>query len=355
MFDLYVSSFGPFRDGNIFKVNNISDQIQAESTEVSNSLAGLKWPNEIAEVPNEVFGRHTYTVADGFLVPGKGTGSITVFNTDNDVSFKITKDKGGFFYHRVIWHDMNGDGLLDAITARAKKPMIGRASGELLWLEQPVNNKAGVWKEHIMVNGPDVHFRIKDLNGDGQIEIVATNFFHKKLWLVTKSDGEWTKHLIDGNMGKPFDIELHDLNNDGKLDLLATNHENDDKAAVFGYEIPADLTSEWKRHTLYSGFKTLQKGVGQGSPGEALAIHPNKNDTSSKPVILVAGDGSQKAHMLTPVSQDSNSWEYTEEVVVDVGCTVGKLAIEDVDFDGYMEIFVPAYDKDKIHVLEFTK
>ena len=60
-------------------------------------------------------------------------------------------------------------------------------------------------------------------------------------------------------MGKPFDIELHDLNNDGKLDLLATNHENDDKAAVFGYEIPADLTSKWKRHTLYSGFKTLQK------------------------------------------------------------------------------------------------
>ena len=96
MFDSYVSSFGPFRDGNIFKVNNISDQIQAESTEVTNSLAGLKWPNEIAEVPNEVFGRHTYTVADGFFGNEKGTGSITIFNTDNDVSFKITKDKGGF-------------------------------------------------------------------------------------------------------------------------------------------------------------------------------------------------------------------------------------------------------------------
>ena len=52
---------------------------------------------------------------------------------------KLTTDKNGFFYHMGIWRDMNGDGRKDLLTARVNKPIIGASTGELLWLEQPVN------------------------------------------------------------------------------------------------------------------------------------------------------------------------------------------------------------------------
>jgi hypothetical protein len=353
--DLFISSFGPFRSGSIYKINEINGQMTNSEVNIEQAVTDLKWPNEISEVPSDIFGANTYAVADGFLVPGKGTGSVTIFNTENNISFKVTKDKSGFFYHRVIWHDMNGDGLLDLITARGKKPMIGRAQGELVWLEQPTGNKTEAWKEHLIAKGPDVHFRIRDLNGDGQIEIVASEFFHKKLTLIEFKDGEWQRHIIDDTLGSAFDLDFDDINNDGKIDLLVTNHEGDKNAAVFGYEIPEDIYSNWTRHTLFSGFVTKQRGVGQASPGEAMAVHPDLNNKDSKPVILVSGDGSQHAHILTPVSEDPNNWEYTEKAFLNAGCTVGKMAVNDVNNDGLLEIFVPAYDNDKIHVFSFSK
>lgn len=50
---------------------------------------------------------------------------------------KLTTDKDGYFYHMVIWRDMNSDGRMDILTARVNKPVFGSSVGELLWLEQP--------------------------------------------------------------------------------------------------------------------------------------------------------------------------------------------------------------------------
>lgn len=354
-FDLYISSFGPFRSGSVQTVNNINSQILSNEFTVSTAIDSLKWPNEITQVPAEIFGENVFAVADGFLVPGKATGSITVFNKERNVNFKLTKDKGGFFYHRVVWHDVNGDGLLDAITARAKKPMIGRSRGELVWLEQPVNNKASTWKEHFITEGPDVHFRISDLDGNGEIEIISTEFFGKKLSITEQKGNAWERTIIDSNLGSAFDLALEDVNNDGKKDLLVTNHEGDSNASVFVYEVPANIHDKWTRHTIHSGFVTRQKGMGQASPGEAMAVHPSKDSLNSKPVILVSGDGSQHAHILIPISEDPNNWEYKADTFLNAGCTVGKMAVTDVNSDGYLEVFVPAYDKDTVHVFSFSK
>ena len=62
-----------------------------------------------------------------------------------------------------------------------------------------------------------------------------------------------------------------------------------------------------------------------------------------------------KAHLLRPKSEEANNWEYTEEILIDTGCTVGQSAIADIDGDGGVEIFVPAYDKDLIHVFSYIK
>ena len=72
--------------------------------------------------------------AGGFLVPGKSTGGIYLFNLDTNQNVKISTDKSGWFYHRTVFFDVDGDGLQDIISARATKPIFGSAGSELVRL-----------------------------------------------------------------------------------------------------------------------------------------------------------------------------------------------------------------------------
>ena len=165
--------------------------------------------------PKEIFGEG-YINASGFLVPGKSTGNINYIDNSGNVT-KLVKNKRGFFYHSVKWADMNGDGLLDMVTARAKKPIFGASKGELIWLEQPANGELlKQWKEHLITEGPDVNFILEDLTNDGQPEIIATEFFSEKLSVTYKEGSEWKKVIIDDKIKRGFDLEMVDLNNDGK-------------------------------------------------------------------------------------------------------------------------------------------
>ena len=112
---------------------------------------------------------------------------------------------------------MNGDGLKDIVTARAKKPIFGSSKGELIWLEQPSDgNPLQIWKEHLITVGPDVNFVLEDITNDGQPEIIATEFFSEKLSVTYKDGSQWKKVIIDDKIKRGFDLEMVDLNNDGK-------------------------------------------------------------------------------------------------------------------------------------------
>lgn len=55
---------------------------------------------------------------------------------------KVSVDKGnalfdGWFYHRAVLKDIDGDGLVDVLAARASKPLLGSPGGELVWMKQP--------------------------------------------------------------------------------------------------------------------------------------------------------------------------------------------------------------------------
>lgn len=221
----------------------------------------VDWPNQITEVPAEIFGADYVSIGAGFLVPGRSTGSVDIVNLADGNTFPISKQKKGWFYHRVIWHDMNGDGRLDAVTARAKKPIFGGSDGEIVWLEQPAN-PLSAWPEHFITKGPDVNFVLEDLDNDGQVEIIGADFFSKKLTVHWLNAGTWEGRTIDATLGAAFDLERVDLNGDGIKDLLVTNHEADaSKAGIFAYEIPTDWKlASWTRHTLRADVIDLRHG-----------------------------------------------------------------------------------------------
>jgi len=61
-----------------------------------------------------------------------------------------------------------------------------------------------------------------------------------------------------------------------------------------------------------------------------------------KPHIFVAGDGDQSAHDLYPTDVD---FGYEEALIENAKGTVGALAFSDLDQDGWLELWMPNYDK----------
>jgi hypothetical protein len=349
--NLIVSSFGVFGGDAVRRVRDLGAVLKGAKPPIETLTDDVVWPNEAAPAPADLAGPDAWIVSGGFLVPTK-TGAISLVAPGKPAR-ALTKSKGGWFYHRTLWRDMDGDGRADLLTARATKPVFGSSRGELLWLRRPAK-ATDPWQETVIGEGPDVHFQLADLDGDGREEILASEFFAKRFSIWWSEGNAWRSRVLDTSCGAAFDLELADLNGDGRRDVVLTNHEADDKAGAFAYEVPADWrVAPWPRHTLTSGIKTIQKGPGAGSPGAPLVLAGM--GPGGKPLVLLAGDGSQRVHLLVPQSGARADWTYTREDVADLGCTVGQLATGDIDSDGRPEIFAPAYDRDKIHVFTLER
>ncbi|MBM4252370.1 MAG: hypothetical protein FJ146_10405 [Deltaproteobacteria bacterium] len=349
---LVVSSFAPFGIGRIFALPLNPKEpgwLDILSHEVAPTSSKVSWPNHVKTADATLFGPGKLIVGSGFLIPGYKTGTVSIVDQKTGLATRIVKPKSEYFYHQTVFYDVNQDGQMDIITARAKLGWFGGHDGELIWLEKPQGDDTTYWTEHLIASGPDVNFVVTE--HQGALTIIATEFFNKRLslhWLVRTG---WEHRIVDDTIGAAFDLSLSDLNNDGVLDLLATNHQGDASASVFGYELPRDWRNgAWKRHTLLTGIETVVKGQGAASPGSAITWQ----HTNGKPDIFVAGDGSGKVHWLSPVSNDSDDWRYTAHVVLDVGSTVGQMTLGARDGDGHAHLFAPAYDANRIHVFKLV-
>ena len=372
---LWITVFSAFGSGKVYSVANVSS-VYPDFSKASPVLQSskFKWPNELSVAPKEI-GDYV-VVPDGFLVPGKSTGEIYLLSTscqDKCSPIQLTSQKSSWFYGMVQWRDMNGDGRLDILTARATKPIFGKSGGELLWLEQPPSDPltSVPWEEHSLASGPDVDFLAVDLDpNDDHFEVFATEFFAQRFTLLTISTKNSTvtnTRVIDDSIGSAYSVSMVDLNNDNRKELLVTNHLGNDGGSVFAYEVPDDpLTGEFKRHVLASNFTVTSSGFNQAAPGFAYAFRPSLQYVG-KPLILVAGDGSQKAYLLQPTSSGRSSpslpassepsvdFSYNCSVVLDAGGIVGSIGVDNlIGSEGWAEFFVPNYSKGELYSYTFS-
>lgn len=146
---LIISQFtgDPLQSDGVAAVLNISSYLgNLTGAAVTTLTSTLVWPNEVNQV-TEGFGAFSGLLeAGGFLVPPKCVGGVNFIGLTPNGSVsrvsKVSRDDGnalfgGYFYHRAIPHDVDGDGYVDIIAARAIKPLIGTPGGELVWMRQP--------------------------------------------------------------------------------------------------------------------------------------------------------------------------------------------------------------------------
>lgn len=374
--DLVITQFtgNPFAKDGISVVPNVGANIKTPASMAPKLLTNnCTWPNEPNAVPAAALSPPFPGVAvgAGFLVPGKSNGAVLMVTTtgsDAGTVVDVAPQDSGWFYHRVMWKDMNGDGKLDILTARATKPIFGSAAGELLWLEQPTSgdplSPVNVpWQNHSLVTGamsPDVFFTLGDVNGDGDDEVVYSSFFTGGgLGFIAAPGGDWsdptklTNTVVDTQPGPMFDVQLTDLNADGKTEVLATSNGAD--GSVYAYEVPAsgaDVTdpSAWTRHVLATGFKPKGWGPGKGAPGRSVAFQPQTGGKDA-PTIAVSGDDDGNMYLLEPTM---TAFNYTKTILLSCGGTVGEPAIGDADGDGFTELFVPCYSGGKVNVFTYA-
>ncbi|KAL4225728.1 hypothetical protein ACF0H5_016417 [Mactra antiquata] len=379
-YNLLISTFGaPSLFGasdSVLLVRDIGSKLNNIAS-ISPELLTTKvtWPNEVVAVPDNIFTSETIVIPDGFLVPFKTKGAIKIMeitngNINGPYTLSETDSAGDWFYHRVEWFDMDGDGDQDIVTCRAREPAIpllfGKEDEELIWLENPSGNfKSGTWNTHVLTHGPGVYFRFAQMNtNEGVKNVVFTaQFFTKSLsvYWTTQQGGLFTdpskiqSRVIDNQIGSVFEVEVTDLNNDGKPDLLVTT--NGSNGTLLAYQIPDDFrTGTFIKHTIDVGFRPRTSGIGKGAPGSAFTIYPNIKDTNMKPTVLLSGDDDGRAYIYEPLTQDPLDWSYNKTTFCDAGSgTVGEVSAADIDGDGLLEIIVPSYTTGDIFIYSYKQ
>lgn len=242
--------------------------------------------------------------------------------------------------------------------------------------------------------GPDLFLAAHDFDGDGVDEIVATHFFTGQKISVygAPQGGTWADvdalsntappvrvADISTDQGTPFSIELVDLDGDGRVEILATNHQSDD--CEFASEIPGRVyaleqpeigdvfSGEWTTHILLDGIRPQPSlsdaRASRLAPGLATSFFPLKGDEDDPdklPWIVVGGDEAGKVWILKP---SNLAWEYESAVILDIndyygadatqtpmldpfGITISTIGGPAIRYDrdgpeGHAELFIPVF------------
>ena len=109
------------------------------------------------------------------------------------------------------------------------------------------------------------------------------------------------------------------------------------------------IKGNYERKLIAFGFKPVFNLLTpNAAPGFAYPIHPNLKNKSDY-FILIAGDGDHSATLLRP----TGNLTYEKETIINTGGTVGSITYADLNGNGFLEFFVPNYDKGYIEVFEF--
>src|SRR5438309_2609547 len=232
-------------------------------------------------------------------------------------SLALTLGAGKEWRFQPLLVDLNGDGQLDLVaTARLASPSLH------IWLG---DGKGGF--NPVTTTWSDIGYgalATGDINGDGFPDIVVASHFGSVQTLLSDGKGGFTEKVIHREDGYVA-AQLADLNGDGHLDLILLGYKSAGIEIYFG-----DGKGNWKLNA------TLPKRLpGATMPGRALAVGDLNHDGHSDLVVafqrwgmyIYYGDG-RGGFTGGPVDIYSQTREFQ------------SIALGDVNHDGHPDIVI---------------
>ncbi len=123
--------------------------------------------------------------------------------------------------------DMDGDGNIDVVMALTFRRGETGAANRVVWYENSGDPRRVHWQEHVICDDfPNASDAVAaDLDGDGQVEVVATAWGAEGKVALFKHEGDpcgpWTMQVLKENWPKVNQVLVADLDGDGRLDIAA--------------------------------------------------------------------------------------------------------------------------------------
>jgi hypothetical protein len=189
--------------------------------------------------------------------------------------------------------------------------------------------------DHFTTQTLFIHLRTADIDGDGDIDVVAVDhrngnlFYYENPGRGPAKAKPWPRHLIDDKVVGAHALALADIDRDGRTDVVASGEvEAEPPSSVFWYSCPEkpNETVRWPKHVL---------GPGQGG---GLAHYPGIGDVNGDgrlDVVHAAKQGEWYRMWLQPEDL-SQAWVFKEIGKGYVQAT--NIQVADVNSDGKADL-----------------
>lgn len=314
-------------------------------------------------------------------------------------------------YHRARFVDLDGDGHEDFITSKVHMWYWQWTEQQYVWTEwfkketDLVAHPSGFSGPYEIGDGAGFQFETHDIDEDGDLDVVATQFFIFNAGFVRKAPDDprgdsiiwfenpgtaalaanpnllWNRYRIDNEynspnpIGKGMEIIPADIDNDGKDELVISNHNHQQYSSfsgeplrywpsgVYYLEIPENpqAYSQWgpisietsdpnldpDNHTavlndVYGVDRNFDDYNGQASPG---MVRAEDITGDGFPELLVPGDGRGTLYYYESQEATGSGLNFKRASLYDdIACMPGEALFDDIDGDGDTDIIAVIFD-----------